>query len=79
MHRIQEIAASPDYVIPGTWRGQGKIQEDGKQQDGVVDYVIKGSDVIVAKDGNFITIIRDGIHASGRIKRIYEEYLNGKK
>lgn len=79
MHRIQEIAASPDYVIPGTWRGQGKIKEDGKQQDGVVDYVIKDSDVIVAKDGNFITIIRDGIHASGRIKRIYEEYLNEKK
>ena len=79
MHRIQEIAASPDYVIPGTWRGQGKIQEDGKQQDGVVDYVIKDSDVIVAKGGNFITIIRDGIHASGRIKRIYEKYLKGKK
>ena len=77
--RIQEIASSPDYVISGTWRGQGKMQKDGKQQDGIVDYVIKDSDVIVAKDGNFITIIREGIHSSGRIKKAYEEYLNGKR
>ena len=55
------------------------MQKDGKQQDGIVDYVIKDSDVIVAKDGNFITIIREGIHSSGRIKKAYEEYLNGKR
>lgn len=78
-HRIQEIASSPDCVIPGTWRGQGEMQADGKQQDGVVDYVIKDSDVIVAKDGNFITIIKDGIHSSGRIRKTYEEYLNEKR
>ncbi len=78
-HRIQEIASSPDSVISGTWRGQGEMQADGKQQDGVVDYVIKDSDVIVAKDGNFITIIKDGIHSSGRIRKTYEEYLNEKR
>ena len=78
-HRIQEIASTPDCVIPGTWRGQGEMQADGKQQDGVVDYVIKDSDVIVAKDGNFITIIKDGIHSSGRIRKTYEEYLNEKR
>lgn len=76
---IQEIASSPDYVIPGTWRGQGKMGEDGKQQDGVVDYIIKGSDVVVAKDGDFITIIKDGIHSNKRIKKAYEEYFNGKR
>ena len=53
--------------------------EDGKQQDGVVDYIIKGSDVVVAKDGDFITIIKDGIHSNKRIKKTYEEYFNGKR
>lgn len=77
--RIQEIASSPDCILSGTWKGQGEILADGRQQDGVVDYIVKDSDVIVAKDGNFITIIREGIHSNGRIKKAYEEYLNGKR
>ncbi len=56
-----------------------KLCNDGKQHNGEVDFVIKASDVVVAKEGEFITIIKDGIHTSTRIKRSYEEYINGKQ
>lgn len=54
------------------------MTSDGKQHDGEVDFVIKASNVVVAKEGEFITIIKDGIHTSTRIKRSYEEYTNAK-
>lgn len=76
---IMDIVTYPDCIIKGTWRGQGKMTSDGKQHDGEVDFVIKASDVVVAKEGEFITIIKDGIHTSTRIKRSYEEYINGKQ
>lgn len=75
---IMDIATYPDCIIKGAWRGQGKMTSDGKQHDGEVDFVIKASNVVVAKEGEFITIIKDGIHTSTRIKRSYEEYTNAK-
>lgn len=58
LDKIQEIASSPDKVIPGRFAGQGP---DGTR--GAVFFRIKGEDVVVTKpDGTFVAILKDGIN-----------------
>ena len=42
---------SPDKVANGTFRGQV----------GVVDFFVKGDDVVVGNAGEFVTILKNGI------------------
>lgn len=49
---LEGIASAPDKVVGGTFRGQGNV-----------NFLIKGSDVVVTTPaGDFVTILRDGIN-----------------
>jgi hypothetical protein len=60
---INDIAANPDQRVPGTFRGQGS---GGLRGD--VVFLIKGDDVVITKpDGEFISVMKDGLHNSSVI------------
>lgn len=65
---IRDIVANRDTIVRGEWRGQGKILPDGRREDGPVDFIIKGEDVVVAKEGAFVTILKGGV-TNARVKR----------
>jgi len=68
--KIYEIASSPDKVVQGTFSGQGS---GGKRGD--VVFRIKNDDVVITKpNGEFITIIKDGVNQNTSVKNA----LNGK-
>ena len=48
---IRDISNNNDNIVQGTFRGH----------DGVVDFFIKGDDVVVGQGGQFITLLKDGI------------------
>ena len=56
---IEGIAGSPDKVVSGTFRGQG-----------AVDFLIKGSDVVVSKGGDFVTILKGGVNNPSVLKAL---------
>lgn len=58
---IQNIAQHRDEIVRGSWRGLGGVLESGNRASGPADFLIKGRDVVVAQDGRFVTILRDGI------------------
>lgn len=68
---IKDIIEDPDEIVQGLWRGQGRILENGARADGMVDFIIKGSDVVVSKDGVFVTILKDGVE-NARVKKARE-------
>ena len=47
-----------DEIAEGDWRGQ----------EGVVNFYIKGNDVVVVSNGEFVTIMKDGVN-NARVKR----------
>ena len=56
--RINNIASKPDVVVAGTFKGQGVGGARGP-----VKFYVKGSDVVVTKlNGDFITVLKDGIN-----------------
>lgn len=57
---IQEIVSKPDEVKIGEWRGQGGIIPGGNHESGQVLFFIKNFDVVIVKDGTFISIIKNG-------------------
>lgn len=65
---INDIVKNRDEIVHGTWRGQGELLPSGRRADGPVEFIIKGNDVVVAHNGKFITILKDGIHNT-RVKR----------
>lgn len=54
---IDDIVTNADENAKGSWRGQ----------EGIVDFYIKGSDVVVVNDGMFVTILKGGIE-NARVK-----------
>ena len=64
---IDNIVKNPDEVVKGKWRGQGEVLPNGNRADGPVDFIIKGNDVVVAKKGEFITVLKDGVN-NARVK-----------
>jgi filamentous hemagglutinin len=56
---IEGIASLPDKVVSGTFRGQG-----------AVDFLIKGSDVVVSKGGDFVTILKGGVSNPSVLKAL---------
>lgn len=69
---IEDIVTNREHVVPGTWRGQGEMLKDGNRASGPVDFIINGDDVVVAKDGEFITILKNGI-TNGSVKKALKE------
>lgn len=65
---INDIIDDPDEIVKGMWRGQGAVLPSGAKADGPVDFVIKGNDVVVARDGKFVTILKDGVD-NARVKK----------
>lgn len=59
---IQGIVINRDEIVHGTWRGLGEILASGNRAAGPADFLIKGEDVVVAQNGRFVTILKDGIH-----------------
>lgn len=55
---IQDILSNYDEIAEGDWRGQ----------EGVVNFYIKGNDVVVVSNGEFVTIMKDGVN-NARVKR----------
>lgn len=64
---VNDIVNNYDEIVPGKWRGQGELLPNGGHAGGIVDFIIKGNDVVVAKNGNFITILKDGVN-NARVK-----------
>jgi hypothetical protein len=56
---IEGIASSPDRVVSGIFRGQG-----------AVDFLIKGSDVVVSKGGEFVTVLKGGVNNPSVLKAL---------
>ena len=54
---IDNIVGSADEVVQGTFRGQGDVT-----------FFVKGKDVVVSKDGNFVTILENGVE-NGSVKK----------
>lgn len=65
---IQDIVKNRDEIVRGMWRGQGEKLSNGNRADGMVDFIIKGNDAVVAKDGKFISILKDGVINNTRLK-----------
>ena len=59
---IQGIVKGREQISRGTWRGLGDRLPSGNRASGTADFIIKGSDVVVAKDGRFVTVLKDGIN-----------------
>lgn len=57
---IQDVATGYDEIRRGSYRGQGPKTASGKRLDGEVDFYIKGKNVVVAREGQFVTILKDG-------------------
>lgn len=70
---IDDIVKHRDRIVKGTWRGQGPAMPGGRRGDGPVDFIIKGSDVVVAKDGSFVTILKNGTQTSARVRKALKE------
>ena len=54
---INSIVDSPDEIRRGSWRGQY----------GLCDFYIKGADVVIVNNGNFVSVLKDGIN-NARVK-----------
>lgn len=54
---IDDIISNRDEVVKGSWRGQ----------EGIVDFYIKGTDVVVVNKGKFVTILKGGVE-NARVK-----------
>lgn len=66
---IHDILNNPDEIRTGEWRGQGeKIAENGNKKSGKVNFYIKGNDVVVVNGNEFVTILKDGLKNSERVK-----------
>ena len=65
---IQDIVINRDEIVQGMWRGQGELLPSGNRADGIVDFIVKGNDIVVAKDGKFISILKDGVINNTRFK-----------
>ena len=57
---ILDIYTNPTEIRDGTFAGQGEMQDTGSHARGPVWFYAKGSDVVVVdKDDNFVTILKD--------------------
>ena len=66
---IKDILENPDEIRSGQWRGQGeKILETGNKKSGDVKFYVKGNDVVVTNGEQFVTILKDGVINSERVK-----------
>ncbi|WP_050698623.1 minor capsid protein [Anaeromassilibacillus senegalensis] len=70
---IQDIVLNRDEIVHGTWRGLGEILPNGQRAAGPADFIIKGQDVVVAQNGKFVTIIKNGLTSNLRIKNAKEK------
>ena len=59
---INDIIDNHDEVRYGVFRGQGEELPDGNQKTGKVEFYIKGNDVVIANDGEFVSILKDGVN-----------------
>lgn len=55
---IQDILNNYDEIVEGDWRGQ----------EGKVDFYIRGNDVVVISNNEFVTILKDGV-SNERVKK----------
>lgn len=63
---INDIGRNPERSVPGTFRGQGPGGARGP-----VEFRIKGCDVVVTTpDGEFVTILKDGINNPSVVEAI---------
>jgi hypothetical protein len=54
---IDDILMNYDEIVQGSWRSQ----------EGLVDFYIKGSEVVVVNNGQFVTILKGGVN-NARVK-----------
>ncbi len=54
---IENVLLYPDEKVSGAWRGQ----------NGVVDFYIKGNDVVIVNGNQFVTILKNGV-SNARVK-----------
>ena len=61
--RVDQIFRNATEVRQGEWRGLGETLPNGMRMPGQAKFYIQGKDVVVVDmDGNFITIMKDGIN-----------------
>lgn len=66
---IQGIWNNPDQIRYGSWRGAGERLPDGRRDCATVVLMIKDDDVVIVDlKGNFISIMKGGIH-NERVKK----------
>ena len=71
---IDDIVQNYDEIRVGTWRDLGEYLENGRRADGEVIFLIKKGDVVILRNGNFVTILENGI-TNARIRNakiVYE-------
>ena len=69
--KITEIHRAPDAIRQGSWRGLGERLPNGSHGPGPARFYIRGNDVVVTDlNGNFITILKDGVTNSRVINAI---------
>lgn len=58
---ITDIHANPNEIRQGPWRGLGEVMANGNRAEAALFYR-KGADVVVTDlEGNFVTILKDGV------------------
>jgi len=59
---ITDIHANPNEIRQGPWRGLGEVMANGNRAEGTALFYRKGADVVVTDlEGNFVTILKDGV------------------
>lgn len=62
-NRTNDIYCNPTEIRKGVFRGQGEVLPNGANATGKVKFYIQGNDVVMTDmNGNFITIMKDGIN-----------------
>ena len=62
-NKINDIYNNATEIRQGEWMGMGEKLPNGANAPGQAKFYIQGSDVVVTDlDGNFVTILKDGIN-----------------
>ena len=57
---INDIVDNYDEIRRGSWPGQGEQLPDGSHGLGEVDFYIKGDDVVIINNGEFVSVLKGG-------------------
>jgi len=59
---VNDIVKNRDEIRDGTFRGQGRELPDGNKSIGEVEFYIKGNDVVVVNNNEFVSVLKNGIN-----------------